>query len=89
MAAWIRYTGGRDRQGQAYQVDDPLAWRFAELHARHAADVPALVAAFLGMDDVVPPALAAAPGFAEAVTEAYRTLTEHGLDAALAAMARA
>ncbi|MGM0701504.1 MAG: mannitol dehydrogenase family protein [Pseudomonadota bacterium] len=89
MAAWIRYTAGRDRQGQAYAVDDPLAWRFAQLHERHHGDGPALVAAFLGMGDIVPPALAAAPGFAEAVTEAYRTLTEEGLDAALAAAVRA
>ncbi|WP_163558974.1 mannitol dehydrogenase family protein [Halomonas sp. NO4] len=88
-AAWIRYTAGRDRQGQAYTVDDPLAWRFAELHERHGGDVPALVAAFLGMDDIVPPALAAAPGFADAVTAAYRTLADQGLDAALAALVRA
>ncbi|TFH87813.1 mannitol dehydrogenase family protein [Billgrantia azerbaijanica] len=86
-AAWIRYTAGRDRHGRAYPVDDPLAWRFTALHERHGDDPRALVAAFLGMEDVVPPGLAAAPGFAEAVTAAYRTLSERGLAAALVTLA--
>ncbi len=87
LAAWIRYTAGRDRQGQTYTVDDPLAPRFAELHARHGQAPAALVTAFLAMDDVVPPALAADAVFAEAVLTAYRSLTEQGLDGALAALA--
>ncbi|MDN3523193.1 mannitol dehydrogenase family protein [Halomonas ramblicola] len=87
LAAWIRYTAGRDRQGQPYAVDDPLAPRFAELHARHGQAPEALVTAFLAMDDVVPPALAADAVFAEAVLTAYRSLTEQGLDGALAALA--
>jgi fructuronate reductase len=89
LAAWIRYTAGRDLQGQEHPVDDPLAERFAALHARHGQDAEALVAAFLGMDDVVPPALAADTDFAAAVLAAYRTLSQHGLVAALAALERA
>ncbi|PXX96264.1 mannitol dehydrogenase family protein [Halomonas sp. LBP4] len=88
LAAWIRYTAGRDRQGDAYPVDDPLASRFAELHARHGQDPEALVTAFLAMDDVVPPALAADAEYATAVLTAYRSLTEQGLDGALAALVR-
>ncbi|WP_280546775.1 mannitol dehydrogenase family protein [Halomonas sp. 11-S5] len=87
LAAWIRYTAGRDRQGQSYTVDDPLAPRFAELHARHGQAPGALVTAFLAMDDVVPPALAADAAFADAVLTAYRSLTEQGLDGALEALA--
>ena len=89
LAAWIRYTAGQDHQGTAYEVDDPLAARFAALHRRHGRDPAALVAAFLAMDDVVPPALAADGDFAAEVLGAYRHLTERGLDGALAALNRA
>lgn len=89
VAAWIRYTAGHDLHGTAYPVDDPLASRFAELHEQYGQDAEALVNAFLAMDDVVPPALAADAAFAEAVLAAYRTLTRHGLDGALAALERA
>jgi len=89
LAAWIRYTAGRDQRGNGYPVDDPLASRFAELHRRHGQAPEALVAAFLAMDDVVPTALAADTEFAGAVLAAYRILTEQGLDGAMVAFARA
>ncbi|WP_412030899.1 mannitol dehydrogenase family protein [Halomonas sp. ML-15] len=88
LAAWIRYTAGHDLNGQAYPVDDPLASRFAELHQRHANDPGRLVAAFLAMDDVVPPALAGNSDFVLAVSNAYRRLTEQHLAGALAALER-
>ncbi|WP_249976460.1 mannitol dehydrogenase family protein [Vreelandella olivaria] len=87
MAAWIRYTDGEDLQGQRYIVDDPMARRFAALHQAHGGDPSALVAAFLAMDDVVPGALATDEDFAQNVLKAYRTLTQGGLDGALAAIA--
>ncbi|SDG45879.1 fructuronate reductase [Onishia taeanensis] len=89
VAAWIRYTAGDDLTGLSHPVDDPLASRLAILHARHSDDVEALVAAFLAMEDVFPPALAAEPRFAEAVAAAYITLTQQGLAEALAALPRA
>lgn len=89
VAAWIRYTAGHDLQGTQYSVDDPLAARFAGLHARHADDAEALVDAFLAMNDVIPPALARQPSFVTAVVDAYRILTREGLAGALAALARA
>ena len=52
-------------------------------------DVDALVAAFLAVEDVVPPALAAEPRFARAVAAAYTTLTRQGLAEALTALPRA
>jgi fructuronate reductase len=88
LAAWIRYTAGHDLHGGTYSVDDPLGYRFARLHEQHGDDAPALVAAFLAMDDVAPQALAARSGIAEAVTEAYRTLTQQGLAGALATLER-
>ncbi|MGQ7260333.1 mannitol dehydrogenase family protein [Vreelandella sp. V005] len=88
MAAWIRYTAGEDLEGNGYTVDDPLAKRFADLHHTHSADSSALVAAYLAMDDVVPNALAADKTFAQAVLLAYQTLTQDGLNGALAALER-
>ncbi|MBB3230827.1 mannitol dehydrogenase family protein [Halomonas stenophila] len=89
VAAWIRYTAGDDLAGRSHRVDDPLASRLAALHARHGDDVEALVAAFLAVQDVFPPALAAEPRFARAVAAAYTTLTRQGLAGALAARGRA
>ncbi|GHE21414.1 mannitol dehydrogenase family protein [Halomonas urumqiensis] len=86
MAAWIRYTAGHDFDGNRYPVDDPLAPRFAALHADHGQSDDTLVNAFLAMDDVVPPELAATPTFANAVLDAYRTLAQDGLAGALAAL---
>ncbi|MBT2774447.1 mannitol dehydrogenase family protein [Halomonas sp. ISL-60] len=88
MAAWIRYTAGKDLQGNEYPVDDPLAKRFASLHQTHGADPHELVAAFLAMDDVVPGALALDKLFAQAVLIAYQTLSQGGLAGALAALER-
>mgnify|MGYP003653029724 CR=1 FL=1 len=88
MAAWIRYTAGEDLEGNRYTVDDPLAKRFADLHHTHSDDPRALVAAYLAMEDVVPNALAADKAFAQAVLGAYQTLTQDGLDGALAALER-
>ncbi|GGY02746.1 fructuronate reductase [Litchfieldella qijiaojingensis] len=83
VAAWIRYTAGRDLHGTAYPVDDPLAATFALLHEKHGDCAAHLVEAFLAVDAVFPSALARWPGFAETVTVAYRTLTEEGLSKAL------
>lgn len=88
MAAWIRYTAGRDLQGLSYPIDDPLASRFATLHELHDTDPEELVLAFLSMDDVVPPPLAARSDFTDAVVAAYRTLTHDGLTGALNALVR-
>ncbi|MGM1051996.1 MAG: mannitol dehydrogenase family protein [Pseudomonadota bacterium] len=86
LAAWIRYTAGKDRQGRVYPVDDPLAERFADLHARHGQQPDALVKAYLAMGDVVPPALAADGDFTAAVLTHYCRLSEQGLDGTLAAL---
>lgn len=84
FAAWIRYTAGRDLHGNVHAIDDPLADTFALLHEAHGEDHQSLVLAFLELDAVVPPALAKHAGFAAEVVSAYRCLTTHGLDAALA-----
>ncbi|MFM9270581.1 mannitol dehydrogenase family protein [Halomonas elongata] len=89
VAAWIRYTASTDLSGRSHAVDDPLAERLADLHARHGNNVAALVPAFLAVEDVFPPALAAEPCFTEAVMAAYTTLTQQGLAGALASLGQA
>ncbi|QPL44844.1 mannitol dehydrogenase family protein [Halomonas sp. A40-4] len=86
MAAWIRYTSGEDLMGNRHPVDDPLAQRFQSIHHAHGRDADALVAAYLAMDDVVPSELATNKAFAQAVVTAYQTLTQEGLEEALAAL---
>ncbi|MEA2118229.1 mannitol dehydrogenase family protein [Halovibrio sp. HP20-50] len=86
MAAWIRYTSGEDLMGNRHTVDDPLAQRFQSIHHAHGGDAGALVAAYLAMNDVVPSALATDKAFAQAVVTAYQTLTQQGLEGALAAL---
>lgn len=83
IAAWIRYTKGENLTGNSYSVDDPLAERFQAIHERHAEDVDTLIQAFLAEDAVFAPDLAQESGFSNAVTTAYRTLTQSGLSAAL------
>ncbi|WP_129140679.1 mannitol dehydrogenase family protein [Modicisalibacter coralii] len=85
VAAWIRYTAGSDLAGASHPVDDPLAGTFATLHAEHS-EPAALVAAFLALDAIFPRELADDARFSGAVLDAYRTLTERGAEAALAAL---
>ena len=86
LAAWIRYTSGVSLDGQPHEVSDPLASRFIELHERHGEAPEALVAAFLAQQDIVPAALAAQQGFADAVTDGYRRLINTGLAASLSTL---
>ncbi|MGM0824927.1 MAG: mannitol dehydrogenase family protein [Pseudomonadota bacterium] len=86
MAAWIRYTSGKDLMGNRHTVDDPLAQRFQSIHQAQGSDAGTLVAAYLAMDDVVPSELATDKTFAQAVVTAYQTLIQDGLEGALAAL---
>jgi fructuronate reductase len=53
VAAWMRYVGGMDEQGQEIDVRDPLAARLRD--ASDSADTPeGKVAALLGMREVFP-----------------------------------
>ena len=67
VAAWMRWQSGRTDAGEAFAVDDPLAAETARRLAglRDPADQ---VRALLGIEAIFPPALAADPRFAEAVT---------------------
>ncbi len=75
VAAWIRYTSGRDEQGQPIEVKDPLAPRLAALWRDDPAET---VAGYLAVSEVFPPALATDPGFAADLTSALRGLLAEG-----------
>jgi fructuronate reductase len=85
VAAWMVYVGGRDEQGQPFEVRDPLAATLASALAK-AGDAPgAHVAALLGVDAVFGADLAANQDFRRAVTAAYCQLLEQGAKRAVAA----
>ncbi|MBE7213512.1 MAG: mannitol dehydrogenase family protein, partial [Gluconacetobacter diazotrophicus] len=77
IAAWMRYVTGRDEQGRAIDVRDPLA---ADLRARTATAQTAvdLVHACLGVEPVFGTDLPAHPGFRDAVGTALAGLLDHG-----------
>jgi fructuronate reductase len=85
VAAWMVYVGGKDEQGQTFEVRDPLAATLAAALAK-AGDAPgARVAALLGFEAVFGADLAANPDFRRAVTTAYRQLLDKGAKRTVAA----
>lgn len=77
VAAWMRYCAGRADDGRALAVDDPMA---PVLRAAASAGDPArVVDAFLAIDAVVPPGLAASPAFRSAVVSWLSALEDHGV----------
>ncbi|TPE51063.1 mannitol dehydrogenase family protein [Amaricoccus solimangrovi] len=75
VAAWIRYTSGRDEKGQPIEVKDPLAPRLAALWRDDPAET---VRGYLGVAEVFPPALASDQGFAADLTAALEGLLARG-----------
>jgi len=69
VAAWMRWQGGRDDNGAAFTVDDPLA---GETRRR------LLPEAMLRIDAIFPPRLAADLRFVQAVTAQYAGLAAAG-----------
>jgi fructuronate reductase len=85
VAAWMFYVGGRDEQGQPFEVRDPLVATLASALAK-VGDAPgARVAALLGVEAVFGTDLAANQDFRRAVTTAYRQLLDQGAKRAVAA----
>ncbi|WEF25918.1 mannitol dehydrogenase family protein [Paracoccus sp. S3-43] len=84
VAAWMRYASGRDEQGAAIEVKDPLAPRLAALWRDDPAQT---VAGFLGLAGVFPPALREDAGFAADLTAALSGLVRDGSRAMVAGVA--
>ncbi|MFG6666868.1 mannitol dehydrogenase family protein [Halomonas sp. HNIBRBA4712] len=87
LAGWIRYTQGTTLGGRAFRVDDPIAEQLEALHQRHGDDPRALIDAFFGVEAVIPKAVARDERFKQQVLDAYLTLTERGVEAAIAELA--
>ena len=87
VAGWMRYAGGVDEAGDSIDVRDPLAKRLASASSL-AGGAEGKVAAFLDIDDVFDPALAADARFREAVVSSYANLAERGARATVAQYAR-
>lgn len=83
IAGWMRYGGGRDEQGNAIDVRDPMA---AQLRTAWDAgsDSAGRVAQFLALDDVFPRVLAENARFRAALTEASDALLQAGAKRAMA-----
>jgi fructuronate reductase len=78
VAAWLRVLQGRAENGETLHVSDPLVDRL--ISAAHTAqDSASLVDAIFGMNDIVPPALAAAENFRADVLTALDHLAAHGV----------
>ncbi|MCL6701716.1 mannitol dehydrogenase family protein [Pseudomonas sp. T1.Ur] len=77
IAAWIHYCTQPLPGRAAHVVDDPLSATFADLAGRF--DGASRVDAFLGLDEIFPPALSARPAFRDAVHRAYSALARDGV----------
>jgi fructuronate reductase len=84
VAAWMRYVGGRDENGQTIDVRDPLAIALKEASegAQTTADT---VAALLAFCDIFPDALARDLRFRELVIMAYQSIADLGAKGAVRA----
>lgn len=78
VAAWMRYVGGIDEQGNPIDVRDPLAQALAAATRSTGPDGDAVVRNILGMAAIFPPALAANPNFSKAISDAYARLLREG-----------
>ncbi len=81
VAAWMRYVGGTDEQGQPIDVRDPMAARLRALCDANPAPEDR-VRALLAVSDIFPPALV--PRLTAPVTAALARLTDGGARAAVA-----
>ncbi|MCI5109178.1 MAG: mannitol dehydrogenase family protein [Marivita sp.] len=85
VAAWMRYVGGVNEQGQEIDVRDPLAARLRD--ASESAETPeSKVAALLAIRDVFPADLA--ERLSDPVTQAAVRLWSNGTRAAVEEVAR-
>jgi len=84
LAGWFALLRGTDAAGRPVRFPDPLAPMLAA--ATKGPDGAAHVARMLALPRIVPPDLAARPGFADTVTDAYLRLRADGPAACMAAL---
>ena len=82
VAAWMRYVGGIDEQGQGIDVQDPLAERLFAL-SNGATGVSAKVDAILSVREIFPEALVQNDQFCSKLVSAYSDLSDIGAQASI------
>jgi len=80
VAAWMRWQEGRDDNGEAYVVDDPLAPRTAGSGNLSAGGARG---GLLAIDAIFPPRLAEHPGFRKTLIDALAALRAKGARAVI------
>lgn len=83
IAAWMRYVGGVDEQGQPIEVSDPLLAQIRAL-VNGSQQGAERVKALLSLEVVFGKELPQNPHFVTAITEAYLQLLENGARATVA-----
>lgn len=78
VAAWIRYASGIGLQGEALDVDDPMAHELAAIGQAAGPDTAALLDGFLAQPAVFPELLATRPDFRELVGHWLKQLQDLG-----------
>jgi fructuronate reductase len=89
VAGWIRYASGRDEQGRAIEVADPLARRFAAISAEADGDAEALARGFLELGEVFGADLPGEARFTTAISSWLASLLTRGARATIAECVRA
>ncbi|WP_368541823.1 mannitol dehydrogenase family protein [Enterobacter soli] len=76
VAGWIRYVSGVDDSGRAIDVRDPLSEKISAIV--EASSDENRVAALLTLNEVFGQDLAQSQPFADAVSQAYQRIVQHG-----------
>lgn len=86
IAAWMRYVGGVDEQGNAIEISDPLLPVLQQTVAG-SAEGEARVKALLSIEAIFGNELPHEKAFVDKVTQAYNALLKEGAKATVAAFA--
>ena len=86
VAGWIRHLSGLGAHGRSFEIDDPLAPRFAEIARAALPDAEAFGEAVLDLKSVFGTDLSVDGNFRAAVVKHLRVLFDRGAAAALSAV---
>jgi fructuronate reductase len=79
VAAWMRFLQCRDEQGQAYEINDPLAGRLTGLAAGAGGNAEALAGALFAVREIFDPELASHADFHQQVVSHLKSLSALGV----------
>lgn len=82
LAAWMRFTLGVDEAGKEFEVSDPMAQQFKQLHANAGDDARQLVDEFVALEAVFAKTLPAQ--LKEQVANHLQAIVSEGMNATIA-----